>query len=106
MTVTVTPSVTTTPRVGVTTAKWKARDFRVVGTTSAPAGATVQVLRGSATGAVISKGAVTAGAVAGTNDFDVRDRSGNPTSNPGTIYVKVTSNGSSGVAGPVTVTNG
>ena len=100
--VNVTPTVNTTPQVSVSSAKWKARDFRVVGTTSAPAGTAVQVRTGSATGPVISSGAVTAGAVAGTNDFSVRDRSGNPPSNPGRIWVTV----GTGSAGPITVANG
>ena len=100
--VTVTPLVNTTPQVSISSARWKARDFRVVGTTSAPAGTAVQVRTGSATGTVISTGSVTAGAAGAPNDFSVRDRSGNPPSNPGQVWVTV----GSGSAGPFTVANG
>jgi len=91
-----------TDRVSNTSARWKTRDFRIVGTTSAAAGTLVQIRTGSATGTVVLTGAVTAGAVAGTNDINVRDRNNTVPQNPGRIWVTV----GTGVAGPITVANG
>lgn len=96
-----------TDRVTITSARWKAGDFRVVGTGS-EVGRTVQVYRVNADG---SRGAAIAGATAavtaaappGIGDYTVRLRNGQPTSNPGRIFV-VSSGG--GVAGPFTVSNG
>ncbi|KRF08956.1 hypothetical protein ASH00_04575 [Arthrobacter sp. Soil782] len=97
-----------TDRLTITSAKWKAGDFRVIGTGSV-VGSTVTVYRVTSTGAI---GAVIPGAVAtvtaaappGIGDFSIRLRNGAaPAQNPARIYVK-SSNG--GVAGPFTVANG
>ena len=46
-------------------ARWKLRDFRIVGTTSPRPSSVVQIRQRSMTGSVVLTGAVTAGAVAG-----------------------------------------
>ena len=97
-----------TDRVTVTTAKWKAGDFRVVGTSSASSGS-VTVWRANAdgtAGAQIGTLAVAltpAAAPATGTTYDWRLRAGVPTTNPGRIVVK-SSNG--GVSAPFTVANG
>ncbi len=96
-----------TDRVSITSARWKAGDFRVVGTGS-QVGATVTVLRVNADG---SQGAAIAGASAavvaaappGIGDFSIRLRTNVPTGNPGRIFVK---SSGGGIAGPFTVANG
>lgn len=91
-----------TDRITVTTARWKAGDFRVVGTGSA-VGATVSVRTGSASGPVIGRTVVTAPvapATIGDYSFRARDAAA-PRTNPGQIWV-TSSNG--GVTGPFTVT--
>ena len=81
--------------------RWKSRDFRIVGTTSAAPGTLVQIRTvGDRTGR--PHRAVTAGAVAGTNDINVRDRNNTVPANPNRIWVTV----GTGSAGPITVTNG
>ena len=93
-----TDDVTISPRsdtVTVTQAKWKARDFRVVGTVTTP-GALVTVRR--ANGTVL--GTATADALGA---FSFRDRSNNVQTNPGTVFVD---SNRGGTAGPVTVVNG
>ena len=103
----VTPTVNTVPRVSIGTSRWKAGDFRVTGTTSAPVGTLVQVRRTSATGPVIATGNAVAGAVAGSQDYSIRARNNAaPAANPGQIWVTVTVNGVIGSAGPFTTTNG
>jgi hypothetical protein len=104
---TVTPTVNNVPRVSIATARWKAGDFRVTGTTSAPVGTLVQVRRTSATGPVITSGNAVAGAAAGSQDYSIRARNGAaPATNPGQIWVTVTVNGVTGTTGPFTVANG
>jgi hypothetical protein len=104
---TLTPTVNTVPRVSIGTARWKAGDFRVTGTTGAPVGTLVQVRRTSATGPVITQGNAVAGATAGSQDYSIRARNGAaPATNPGQIWVTVTVNGVTGSAGPFTVANG
>jgi len=96
-----------TDRITITTARWKAGDFRVVGTGS-EVGRTVQVYRVNADG---TRGAAIVGATAsvvaaappGIGDYSIRMRNNAPATNPGRIFV--VSNGG-GVAGPFTVTNG
>jgi hypothetical protein len=97
-----------TDRLTITSAKWKAGDFRVVGTGTVP-NAVVTVHRVNADG---SLGAAIANATANVaapvapstvGAFDVRVRTGAPTANPGRVFVK-SSNG--GVAGPFAVANG
>jgi hypothetical protein len=96
-----------TDRVTITSAKWKATDFRIVGTGSV-VGATVQAFRVNANGTI---GAAITGATAqvvaaappGIGDYDIRLRANVPATNPGRVFVK--SNGG-GIAGPFTVANG
>jgi hypothetical protein len=96
-----------TDRVTITSAKWKLGDFKVVGTGSV-VGNTVQVYAATAAGTI---GAAIPGATAavvlavppGIGDFTIRLRNGQPTTNPGRIFVK---SSGGGVAGPFTVTNG
>ena len=105
--VTVTPTVNTVPRVTIGTARWKAGDFRVTGTTSAPVGTLVQVRRTSATGPVIASGNAVAGALPTSQDYSIRVRNGAaPAANPNQIWVTVTVNGVTGTTGPFTVANG
>jgi hypothetical protein len=79
-------------RVTVTTAKWKAGDFRVTGSGSVT-GATVTVRRVNADGSI---GAVITGATgtvvapvapATVGSYDIRVRAGAPAANPGRIIV-------------------
>jgi hypothetical protein len=96
-----------TDQVAITSAKWKLGDFKVVGTGNV-VGNTVQVYAATATGLL---GAPIPGATAavvtavppGIGDFTIRLRNGQPTTNPGRIFVK---SSGGGVAGPFTVTNG
>jgi hypothetical protein len=91
-------------RISVTSAKWKANDFRVVGTTSATGG-TVEVLL-SATGTAVPgmTGAVTPAAAPATGGtFDVRIRAGVPAPRPAQIWIR--SSGGT-VAGPFATTAG
>ena len=104
----------TTESVTIGTAKWKANDFRVTGTSSATSG-TVTVLRAvrNATTGVVEPGAAFTGLAnqpltaavppATGTTYDARLRTGVPTTNPGQVFVR-SSNG--GQAGPFTVTNG
>jgi hypothetical protein len=94
--------------VAITTAKWKAGDFRIVGTGSVT-GANVTVHRVNADGSI---GAAITGATATVTapvapatvgDYTIRVRGGAPTTNPGRIVVK-SDNG--GVTAPFTVVNG
>lgn len=106
--------VLTTESVTIGTAKWKANDFRITGTSSAASG-TVTVLRAvrNATTGVVEPGAAITGLVnqpltaaaapATGSTYDARLRAGVPATNPGQIFVR-SSNG--GLAGPFTVTNG
>jgi hypothetical protein len=106
----VTPTVNNVPRVSIGTSRWKAGDFRVTGTTSAPVGTQVRVYRGqpSATNTTpIATGTAVAGALPTSQDYSIRARNGAaPATNPGAIYVQVTVNGVTGTAGPFTTTNG
>ena len=106
----VTPTVNNVPRVSIGTSRWKAGDFRVTGTTSAPVGTQVRVYRGqpSATNTTpIATGTAVAGALPTSQDYSIRTRNGAaPATNPGAIYVQVTVNGVTGTAGPFTTTNG
>jgi hypothetical protein len=97
-----------TDRITITTAKWKAGDFRVVGTGDR-VGPIVQLYRVNADG---TAGAPIPGATAqvvaaappGIGDWTVRLRgTAAGTANPGRIIAK--SDGG-GTAGPFTVTNG
>jgi Fibronectin type III domain/Chitobiase/beta-hexosaminidase C-terminal domain len=96
-----------TDRVTITTARWKAGDFRIVGTGSV-LGATVQAYRVNADG---TRGAAIAGATAavvaaappGIGDYSIRMRANAPATNPGRIFL-VSDRG--GVAGPFAVSNG
>jgi hypothetical protein len=103
--ITLTPTAVT-DRVTITSARWKSGDFRVEGTGS-QVGATVTVLRATATGpgdpiAGASAG-VTAVAPPGIGAYSIRLRNGSaPAQNPGQIYVK---SSAGGVAGPFTVSN-
>jgi Fibronectin type III domain len=91
-----------TDRVTITTARWKAGDFRVSGTGSVNGG-TVQIYRANADGTIGTQTIGTPTAIA-AGVYDIRLRNGAaPATNPGRIFVK--SNGG-GVAGPFTVTNG
>lgn len=94
-------------RITISSAKWKAGDFRVVGTGD-NLGATVQVYRVNADGtpgaAITGMTAqVVAAAPPGIGDYSIRARTNVPTTNPGRIIVKSTGGG---VAGPFTVSNG
>lgn len=105
-TVTVSTQVAT-DRITITSAKWKAGDFRIVGTGD-KLGSTVQVYRvnadGSAGAAITGMTAqVVAAAPPGIGDYNIRARTGVPATNPGRIIVKSTGGG---VAGPFTVSNG
>ena len=103
-------SVTTqvgTDRVTITSAKWKAGDFRIVGTGDR-VGVTVQAYRVNADGTLGAAitgatAAVVAAAPPGIGDYDIRQRANVPATNPGRIFVK---SSAGGVAGPFTVTNG
>ena len=89
--------VVITPRTDTVTiggAKWKARDFRVSGTSSRD-GSVITVR--SATGTVYGTAVVTAGA------WEVRTRNGVPATNPGTVFAD---SDLGGTAGPFTVANG
>jgi hypothetical protein len=105
--VTVRP-VATVDRLTITTARWKAGDFRVGGTGSM-AGANLTVHRVNAdgtagaaiTGATATVTAPVAPATVG--DYSVRVRAGGPTTNPGRIIVK---SDKGGATAPFTVTNG
>ncbi|WP_170854074.1 fibronectin type III domain-containing protein [Microlunatus flavus] len=106
--------VVTTESVTITTAKWKAGDFRVIGTSSATSG-TVTVLRavrntttgvlepGTAFTGMVNQPLTTAVPPATGTTYDVRLRTNVPTTNPGQVFVR-SSNG--GQAGPFTVANG
>ena len=99
-------------RITVSSAKWKANDFRVVGTTSATGG-TVAVLLAAAgpngtvvPGAAVANmtGPVTAAAPPATGGtFDIRLRAGVPNPRPAQIFIR-SSNGT--VAGPFATTAG
>ncbi len=96
-----------TDRITITTAKWKATDFRIVGTGDA-VGATIQLYRVNADG---SAGAAITGATAqvvaaappGIGDWTIRLRGNAAGTNPGRIIAKSTRGGSTL---PFTVTNG
>jgi hypothetical protein len=95
-----------TDRVTITSAKWKAGDFRVVGTSSATptvaAPVTMTVRSGSPTGPSLGQGPLdpaVAPATGGTYSLRFRNNAA-PATRPGQIYV-VSSRG--GVAGPFTV---
>jgi hypothetical protein len=93
-----------TDQIAITSAKWKAGDFRVVGTAS-KVGETVSLRRDSATGPVLGSGLVTAAAppaTGGAYDIRLRNAAAGAT-NPGKIWVTSTGGG---VAGPFTVANG
>jgi hypothetical protein len=93
-----------TDQVTITSAKWKAGDFRIIGTASV-VGKTVNVRTGSATGPVMGSGLVTAAVAPATGGaYDIRLRNAAAgTANPGKIWVTSTGGG---VTGPFTVTNG
>ncbi len=103
-------SATTAPasdRITITSAKWKAGDFRIVGTGDR-LGATVQAYRVNADGSVGAPiagatAAVVAAAPPGIGDWNIRLRAGVPPTNPGRIIVRSSGGGQ---AGPFTVTNG
>ncbi len=89
--------VVITPRsdvVAIGGAKWKARDFRVSGTSSTDGG--VITVR-SANGTVYGTAVVTGGA------WELRNRNGVPAANPGTVYAD---SDLGGTAGPFAVTAG
>ena len=93
-----TDQVVVTPRsdtIGITTAKWKAGDFRVVGTDSS-VGATV-TLR-SPTGTIYGTAVVTAAVAPATGgDFDIRLRNGAaPGTKPPTVFVDSNLGGTAG----------
>jgi hypothetical protein len=106
--------ILTTEALTIGTAKWKAGDFRVTGTSSATSGTVTvhRAVRNATTGALepgtaftgmVNQPLTAAAPPATGTTFDVRLRAGVPTTNPGQIFVK-SSNG--GTAGPFTVTNG
>ncbi len=90
-----------TDRVTITSARWKANDFRVVGTGSA-VGATITIRRGTpgcaTAGALIGSGAVVAG---GVYDLRFRNNAVVGTTQPATICA-ISNQG--GLAGPFTTT--
>jgi hypothetical protein len=95
-----------TDKVLITSAKWKAGDFRVVGTSSATptvaAPVTMTVRSGSPTGPLLGEGPLApavAPATGGTFSLRFRDAAA-PATRPGQVYL-VSSLG--GVAGPFTV---
>jgi hypothetical protein len=93
-----TDQVVVTPRsdtIGITTAKWKAGDFRVVGTDSS-VGAIV-TLR-SPTGTIYGTAVVTAAVAPATGgDFDIRLRNGAaPGTKPPTVFVESNLGGTAG----------
>jgi hypothetical protein len=106
--------ILTNEALSIGTAKWKAGDFRVTGTSSATSGTVTvhRAVRNPATNA-LEPGAAFTGMVnqpltaaappATGTTYDVRLRAGVPTTNPGQVFV-TSSNG--GTAGPFTVTNG
>ena len=88
----------TTDRVTISTARWKAGDFRVGGTGSVN-GNTVQIYRANADGTISTQAIGTATAIT-ANAFDIRLRTGAaPATNPGRIFIK---SSGGGVAGPFT----
>jgi hypothetical protein len=96
-----------TDRITITTARWKAGDFKVVGTGD-QVGATVKLYRTNADGSlgaeiVGSSAAVVAAAPPGIGDWTVRMRANAPTSNPGRIIAK---SDRGGQTAPFTVSNG
>ncbi|WP_127505594.1 fibronectin type III domain-containing protein [Actinoplanes solisilvae] len=96
-TVLVTPSV---DRVTITTARWKAGDFRVSGSGSF-LGATVIIHAGSPTGPVLTTAAVVAAAAPAIGEYEVRLRNGAaPAANPGVLYIE---SNQGGTFGPFTV---
>lgn len=99
-----TVSVTPVPdRVTVNLAQWRTGDLRIGGTGST-VGATITVHRGSATGPVVGRAAVTAAPAPATGGvFSLRLRNAAAgTTNPGTIWIESTVGGT---AGPITVVN-
>ncbi|WP_207454415.1 fibronectin type III domain-containing protein [Herbiconiux sp. SYSU D00978] len=90
-------------RITVVRAQWKARDFRIEGT-STTVGGTVTIHAGGPTGPVIGTATVTAAAAPETGGvWNVRLRNNAAGNNPGTIWVESTVGGT---VGPFTVTNG
>jgi hypothetical protein len=88
-----------TDRITITSARWKAGDFRVVGTGN-ELGVTVTVKRAS-NGAVLGQATVVAAAPPGVGDYSLRLRNNAaPATNPGQIVVESSRNGK---AGPFTV---
>jgi hypothetical protein len=98
----------TTENLTVGTAKWKASDFRITGTSSALNG-TVTVYRVNADGTAgtqigtLQATLTTAAPPAAGTTYDWRLRAGVPTTNPGRVIVR-SSNGA--ITAPFTVTNG
>jgi hypothetical protein len=101
------PEFTVAPagdRITVSSAKWKANDFRVVGTTSATGGTVSVLLTPTGNPVAGMTGAVTAAAAPATGGtFDIRIRAGVPNPRPAQIYIR-SSNGT--VAGPFATTAG
>lgn len=96
-----------TDRITISTAKWKAGDFKVVGTGD-QVGATVKLYRVNADGSigaeiVGSAAAVVAAAPPGIGDWTVRMRTNVPTTNPGRIIAR---SDRGGQTAPFTVSNG
>lgn len=94
----------TPDQVGISTARWRAGDFRVTGVDSL-VGTTITVHRGSLSGPVLGRATVTAAAAPATGgDFSLRVRNAAaPATNPGTIWIE---SSAGGTAGPFTVVNG
>ena len=84
-------------QLAVTTARWKAGDFRVVGVNTV-VGATVRVHSGSPTGLVLGQTVSTAAVAPATGgDVNLRLRNGAaPASNPGQIWLESTAGGTTG----------
>lgn len=96
-----------TDRITISSAKWKAGDFKIVGTGD-QVGATVKLYRVNADGSigaeiVGSSAAVVAAAPPGIGDWTVRMRTNVPTTNPGRIIAK---SDRGGTTAPFTVSNG
>lgn len=95
-----TDDVLVTPQpdsVSVVTAKWKTGDLRITGSGTV-VGGTVTVHKGSLSGPVLGRAAMTAAAAPATGGvFDLRLRNAAAgTSNPGTVWIESTVGGTSG----------
>ena len=99
-----------TDSITISSAKWKARDFKIVGTGNT-LGAIVTAYKVNADGSLTAIPGATAPVVAaappGIGDWTIRLRDAAAgTSNPGRILVKSDKGGQAGQAGPFTVSYG